>query len=96
MNVLIKPIITEKASLNSERYNCYSFVVDKRANKIEIKTAIEDAYGVTVEQVRTLNVGPKRSVRYTKAGLLPGKKSGYKKAVVQVAEGDEIDFFSNI
>lgn len=96
MNVLIKPIITEKASLNSERFNCYSFVVDKRANKIEIKTAVEEAYGVTVDKVRTLNVRPERSVRYTKTGLLPGKKSGYKKAVIQVAEGDAIDFFSNI
>ncbi len=96
MNVLIKPIITEKASLNSERYNCYSFIVDRRANKIEIKDAVEERYGVAVDKVRTLQVRPERSVRYTKTGLLPGKKAGYKKAVVQVADGDAIDFFSNI
>ncbi len=95
MSILIKPIITEKATLDSERFNRYTFVVNKKANKIQIKDAVEAAYGVTVEKVRTLNHPALRKTKYTKKGLVTGLTSGYKKAVVQLAEG-EIDFYNNL
>ncbi|EID74590.1 50S ribosomal protein L23 [Imtechella halotolerans] len=96
MSVLIKPIITEKMTAESELNNRYGFVVSSGANKIEIKNAIESTYGVTVERVRTMNYGPERKVRYTKTGIQLGKTNAVKKAVVQIAEGDTIDFYSNI
>ena len=96
MGILIKPIITEKATLGSERYNRYTFLVDTKANKVEIKKAVETAYGVKVDKVRTLNIGPERKMRYTKTGIQKGKTNATKKAVVQVAEGDAIDFYSNL
>lgn len=92
MSVLIKPIITEKMTAESELNNRYGFVVSSGANKIEIKNAIESTYGVTVERVRTMNYGPERKVRYTKTGIQLGKTNAVKKAVVQIAEGDTIDF----
>lgn len=96
MDVLIKPIITEKATLGSELSNCYSFLVHTRANKVEIKKAVEAAYGVSVEKVRTLNYGPSRKTKYTKTGIQSGKTNATKKAVVKVAEGDTIDFYSKL
>jgi len=96
MNILIKPIITEKASDAAENMNVFMFVVHPKANKIEIKKAVEAAYGVSVEKVRTINVRPDRKTRYTKTGIQTGKTNAYKKAIVQVAEGDTIDFYSNI
>lgn len=95
-NVLIKPLITEKLTADSEKYNRYGFVVAKGANKVEIKKAVEASYGVKVEQVRTLNVDGKTRSRYTKTGLVTGRTNGYKKAIVQLAEGDVIDFYDNI
>ena len=96
MDVLIKPIITEKATSASELQNCYSFLVNNKANKIEIKKAVELAYGVSVNKVRTLNYGPERKTKYTKNGIQFGKTNATKKAVVQVVEGDVIDFYSNL
>ncbi|MEN8125656.1 MAG: 50S ribosomal protein L23 [Bacteroidota bacterium] len=96
MNILIKPIITEKATDLSELSNCFSFVVRKTANKIEIKEAVESAYGVSVNKVRTMTYPVKRKTKFTKKGLVTGKVGAYKKAVVQLAEGDNIDFYSNI
>ncbi|MGB0316552.1 MAG: 50S ribosomal protein L23 [Flavobacteriaceae bacterium] len=96
MSVLIKPIITEKATLGSELHNRYTFLVHPQANKVEIKKAVEAAYGVSVEKVRTLNSGPERKIRYTKTGIQRGKTNATKKAIVQVAEGDAIDFYSNL
>jgi len=96
MSILIKPIITEKANADSELLNRYAFYVDPKANKIEIKSAVEATYGVTVEKVRTLNYAPERKTRYTKTGLQRGKTNATKKAIVQVAEGEAIDFYSNI
>lgn len=96
MSVLIKPIITEKATLGSELHNRYTFLVHPQANKVEIKKAVEAAYGVSVEKVRTLNSGPERKLRYTKTGIQRGKTNATKKAIVQVAEGDTIDFYSNL
>ena len=96
MSILIKPIITEKATDQSELNNCVSFVVKKGANKIEVKEAVESAYGVTVKTVRTLNYPVKRTTKYTKKGLVSSVKGAYKKAVVQLADGENIDFYSNI
>lgn len=96
MSILIKPIITEKATNDSELFNRYTFVVDKRANKIEIKDAVETAYGVSIESVKTMNYPVKRSTKYTKKGLVTGMKAGYKKAIVQLAEGESIDFYNNL
>ena len=96
MDVLIKPIITEKATSASELQNCYSFLVNNKANKIEIKKAVELAYGVSVNKVRTLNYGPERKTKYTKTGIQFGKTNATKKAEIHVVEGDVIDFYSNL
>ena len=96
MSIIIKPIVTEKATLLTEKLNRYSFKVNKDANKIQIKKAVETAYNVTVVDVNTSNVSGKNKTRYTKAGIIKGATSDYKKAVVTLKEGDLIDFYSNI
>ena len=80
----------------SEKYNRYAFVVDRKVNKIEIKKAVADMYDVTVDSVRTMVCIGKKRVRGTKSGMIVGKTSTYKKAIVTLAEGDTIDFYSNI
>ncbi|MDA7707289.1 MAG: 50S ribosomal protein L23 [Flavobacteriaceae bacterium] len=96
MSILIKPIITEKATLASELRNCFSFQVNTKANKVEIKKAVEAAYGVSVEKVRTINVRPDRKTKFTKTGIQHGKTNAVKKALVQLAEGETIDLYANI
>ena len=96
MNILIKPIITEKATASSELNNCYTFQVNTKANKVEIKKAVEAAYGVSVQKVRTINVRPDRKTRHTKTGIQHGKTNAVKKAIVQLAEGEMIDLYSNM
>ena len=96
MSILIKPIITEKATASSELRNCYTFSVNTKANKVEIKKAVEAAYGVSVEKVRTINVRPDRRTRHTKTGIQHGKTNAVKKAIVQLAEGEMIDLYSNM
>ena len=96
MSILIKPVITEKATIDSEVNNRYTFEVSMRTNKVEIKKAVEAAYGVSVEKVRTINVRPNRKSRYTKSGVITGKTNAIKKAIVQLAEGDTIDFYNNL
>ncbi|WP_456463291.1 50S ribosomal protein L23 [Lutibacter sp.] len=96
MNILIKPIITEKATNDSELFNRYAFVVNKKANKLEIKNAVEKAYGVEIESVRTMNYPVQRNTKFTKSGMVQAMKGAYKKAIVQLAEGENIDFYSNI
>ncbi|WP_298525479.1 50S ribosomal protein L23 [uncultured Christiangramia sp.] len=96
MSILIKPVITEKATTDSEMNNRFTFVVSNKANKIQIKVAVESAYGVSVTKVRTMNVRPDRKTKYTKSGMITGKTNAYKKAVVQVAEGETIDLYSNL
>ncbi|MDC3198560.1 50S ribosomal protein L23 [Flavobacteriaceae bacterium] len=96
MSILIKPIITEKATLASESKNCYSFQVNTKSNKVEIKKAVEAAYGVSVEKVRTINVRPDRKTKFTKTGIQHGKTNAVKKALVQLAEGETIDLYANI
>ena len=96
MSIIIKPIITEKVTKESELTNRYGFVVDGRANKIQIRNAVEAAYSVSVVAINTMNVRPDRSVKYTKSGLISGKTNAYKKAIVQIKEGESIDFYNNI
>ncbi len=96
MNILIKPIVTEKMTAISEKLNRFGFVVDKNANRLQVKKAVEDFYGVTVVSVNTMRYGGKRKSRYTRSGLLSGKTPSYKKAIVTLKEGEQIDFFSNI
>ncbi len=94
--VLVKPVITEKSTAMQEDIQQYVFVVKKDANKFEIKKAIETMYDVTVEAVNTAIMPKKAKARYTKQGLILGKKNAYKKAFITLAEGDEIDFYANI
>jgi large subunit ribosomal protein L23 len=95
MSVLKKPLVTEKVSSLNEKGK-YGFIVDSAANKVEIKKAVEKQYGVNVEKVNTMNVMGKMKTRYTKAGVLSGRKPNYKKAIVTLAEGEVIDFYSNV
>ena len=96
MSILIKPIIAEKATNDSELHNSYAFVVDKKANKIDIKKAVETAYGVSISSVKTLNYPVQKNTKFTKKGLVTGKKGAYKKAIIQLAEGESIDFYNNL
>jgi large subunit ribosomal protein L23 len=96
MDILIKPIVTEKMTSQGEALNRYGFMVDKTANKIEIKKAVEDLYGVSVLAVNTIRTATKHKSRFTKGGVVSGKKSSYKKAIITVAKGETIDFYSNI
>ncbi|MEM9324204.1 MAG: 50S ribosomal protein L23 [Bacteroidota bacterium] len=95
MGVLIRPLVTEKYSAMNEQGK-YGFVVAKSANKIQIKKEVEKTYGVTVEDVNTMVHPAKSKSRYTKSGIIQGSTSSYKKAVVKVADGDIIDFYSGI
>ena len=94
--ILIKPIISEKSEYLSGDFNQYSFIVDKRANKIEIGKAVEDMYSVQVASVNTLIMPKKAKSRNTRSGVLKGNVSSYKKAIVKLANGEEIDFFGDI
>lgn len=96
MSVLIKPIVTEKMTAQGEDLNRFGFIVDKHANKIEIKRAVEEMYGVRVEAVNTMKYGGKSRSRYSKSGIITGKTKSFKKAIVTLPEGETIDFFSNI
>jgi large subunit ribosomal protein L23 len=95
-DILIKPILTEKANAQQESLRRYAFKVNRKANKLEIKKAIEEFYGVSIVDVNTSVVPSKSKTKFTKAGFIQGKKSGYKKAMVTVAEGETIDLYSNI
>ena len=94
--VLIKPILTEKANAQQEKLRRYAFKVAKKANKLEIKKAIESFYGVTVTNVNTAVAPGKNKSRYTKAGIISGRKPSFKKAFVTVAEGETIDLYANL
>jgi large subunit ribosomal protein L23 len=95
-DVLIRPVLSEKVNRQTEKQNRYTFVVDRKANKLEIKKAVESFYGVTVTGVNTSVVPAKDKSRFTKTGITKGRKSGYKKAFVTVAEGETIDLYSSI
>ncbi len=94
--VLIKPILTEKANAQQDKLRRYAFRVARKANKLEIKKAVEEFYGVTIVDVNTVVVPGKNKTRYTKKGFVQGQKPAYKKALVTVAEGETIDLYANI
>ena len=96
MDMLIRPIVTEKMERLTSKVNQYGFIVDKKANKLQIKKAIEDLYGVTVDSVNTIRYAGKQKNRYTKAGFLTGRTNSFKKALVTLKNGEKIDFYSNI
>ncbi len=96
MEILKKPLITEKASALSDKAGKYTFLVEKKANKVEIKKAVEKMYGVNVEEVNTAIIASKPKNRNTKTRIISGRKSSYKKAIVQVAKGETIDFYNEI
>lgn len=93
-DVLVRPVLTEKVNSQMEKSGRYTFVVDKKANKLEIKKAVKEFYGVDVVDVNTSVVPGKAKNRFTKAGFISGVKSSYKKATVTLAEGESIDLFS--
>ena len=95
MSILIKPLVTEKFSAMNE-YGKYGFVVERSANKVQIRQEVEKKYGVTVEFVNTMVQPGKSKSRSTKSGVIKGKSKTYKKAIVKVADGDIIDFYSGI
>ncbi|MDD2961666.1 MAG: 50S ribosomal protein L23 [Muribaculaceae bacterium] len=96
MEISIEPIVTEKANAISEKLNRYTFRVSPDANKFQIKSLVEKIYGVKVVAVNTANYIGKNKSRYTKSGLIKGKAAAFKKALVTIAEGETIDFYSNI
>lgn len=96
MSIIKKPVITEKMTEIGEKLNQYAFMVDRGANKIQIREAVETLYGVKVLRVNTMSHDGKIKSRMTKSGNLTGRTNAYKKAVVTLSEGETIDFFSNI
>ena len=96
MSLLIKPIITEKATNDSELRNRYSFIVNREANKIQIKNAVQEKYNVTVQKVRTQIYGSERKIKFTKKGVQRTKTNIKKKAIVDIQDGESIDFYNNL
>lgn len=96
MEVLIKPLVTEKMTAMAEKSNRYGFVVNRKANKLQVKAAVESMYNVTVDSVNTMVLPGKKRTRNTKSKFIVGRTSAYKKAIVTLSEGSTIDFFSNI
>lgn len=96
MGIIVKPIITEKMTGQGEKLNRFGFLVDRKANKLEIKRAVQELYNVEVVTVNTINHSGKAKSRYTKAGFVSGRTTAYKKAIVTLAQGETIDFYSNI
>jgi len=96
MEILLKPIVTEKMTSQGDKYNRYGFIVAKNANKLQIKKAVEELYDVTVDSVNTMRYDGKAKSRNTKSGILRGKTVSRKKAIITLEEGSKIDFYSNI
>ena len=96
MEIIIKPVLTEKMTKLTDTQNKVAFLVAKDANKIEIKNAVEAMYGVKVVAVNTQRYQGTVKSRYTRAGVVSGRTPSFKKAIVTLAEGDKIHFFSNI
>lgn len=96
MDIMIEPIVTEKATALTEKRNCYTFRVSPDANKSQIKQVVQSLYSVKVTSVNTMNYAGKRKVRYTKGGVQKGRTAAFKKAIVTLADGETIDFYSNI
>ena len=96
MEILKKPIITEKMTEKSEKLNQFGFLVDVRATKDQIRSTVESHFEVKVDSVNTMRYGGRRQMRYTKAGMIEGRKTAFKKAIVTLKDGETIDFYSNI
>ncbi len=96
MEILQKPILTEKASLLTEKTNRFTFKVNAKANKLQIKQAIEQMYGVNIVSLNTMVVVGKTKTRNTKSGLVSGRSPKYKKAIVTLKDGETIDYYANI
>lgn len=96
MGIIIKPVVTEKMTDLGEKLKRFGFIVQKSANKLQIKHAVEEIYGVEVTEVNTMNYAGKNKSRFTKTGMVKGRANSYKKAIVTLAEGETIDFYSNI
>lgn len=96
MNILIRPIVTEKMERLTDKLNQYGFIVDEKANRLEIKKAVQELYGVTVNSINTIRYAGKLKSRYTRSGYLSGRTNSFKKAIVTLKEGEKIDFYSNI
>ena len=96
MGMIIKPLVTEKMTKITDKFNRFGFIFRPDANKLEIKREIEALYNVSVVDVNTMRYAGKNKSRYTKAGLIKGRTNAYKKAIVTLKEGDTIDFYSNI
>ena len=94
--MLLKPLITEKMTALGEKLNRFGFIVEKTSNKLQIKAAVEKMYGVNVEEVNTMIFPAKAKQRSTKTGFTRARTNSYKKAIVTLAEGDTIDFYSNV
>ena len=95
-DVLIRPVLSEKVNKLTEKFNRYTFIVDRKANKLEIKKAVEEFYGIQVEEVNTLVIPSKAKSRNTKSGIVSGRKPAKKKAIVTVAKGETIDLYGNV
>jgi large subunit ribosomal protein L23 len=96
MAIIVKPIITEKMTAQGEKMNRYGFIVSKKANKLQIKQAVKEIYGVDVTNVNTMIYDGKAKSRNTKTGVVSGKTNSFKKAIITIADGETIDFYSNI
>ncbi|MFO7370159.1 MAG: 50S ribosomal protein L23 [Bacteroidales bacterium] len=96
MDIIVRPVVTEKMNAQADGLKKYGFIVDKKANKVQIKRAVENLYGVTVESVNTMYYAGKRKARFTRTGYVAGRRNAFKKAVITLREGDTIDFYSNI
>ena len=96
MDILVKPIITEKMTAQAEKLNRYGFVVAKEANKLEIKAAVEKMYGVKVDSVNTQQYVGKVKTRNTTRGTAVGRVNRNKKAIVTLKDGETIDFYASI
>ena len=96
MDIIVRPVVTEKMNSQADGLKKYGFIVDKKANKVQIKKAVENLYGVTVESVNTMFYAGKRKSRFTRTGYVSGRQNAFKKAVITLREGDTIDFYSNI
>lgn len=96
MEIIIKPLITEKMTAMTQKFNRFGFMVDKKANKLQVKLAVEKMYGVSVDSVNTIRYAGKMKTRYTRSGFVSGRTNACKKAIVTLAKGETIDFYSNI
>ena len=96
MGIIVKPLVTEKMTAITEKFNRFGFIVRPEANKVEIKKEVEALYNVTVVEVNTMRYAGKNKSRYTRSGLISGRTNAFKKAIVTLKEGDTIDFYSNI